>query len=46
MKFFFINPTDKSEIKNIILSLDPQKSIVPNSILTKILKPLSNDIST
>ena len=43
---FFINPTDKTEIKNIILSLDPLKSIGPNSIPTKILKLLSNDIST
>ena len=33
---FFINPTDKTEIKNIILSLDPLKSIGPNSIPTKI----------
>ena len=42
---FFINPTDKTEIKNI-LSLDPLRSIGPNSIPTKILKLLSNDIST
>ena len=34
---FFINPTDKAEIKNIILFLDPLKSISPNSIPTKIL---------
>ena len=39
-------PTDKTEIKNIILSLDPLKSIGPNSIPTKILKLLSNEIST
>ena len=43
---FFINPNDKTEIKNIILSFHPLKSIVPNSIPTKILKLLSNDIST
>ena len=43
---FFIKPTDKTEIKNIILSLDPLKSIGPNSIPTKILKLLSNHIST
>ena len=43
---FFINPTDKTEIKNIILFLDPLRSIGPNSISTKILKLLSNDIST
>ena len=42
---FFINPTDKTEIKNI-LSLDPLRSIGQNSIPTKILKLLSNDIST
>ena len=29
---FFINPTDKTEIKNIILSLDPLKSIGPNRV--------------
>ena len=46
IKSFFINPTDKTEIKNIILSLGPLKSIGPNSISTKILKLLSNDIST
>ena len=43
---FFINPTDKTEIKSIILSLEPLKSIGPNLIPTKILKLLSNDIST
>ena len=43
---FFINPTDKTEIKNIIWSLDPLKSIGPNIIPTKILKLLSNDVST
>ena len=32
---FFINPTDKTEIKNIILSLDPLRSIGPNSIQQK-----------
>ena len=42
---FFINPTDKIEIKNIVLSLG-LKSIGPNSIPTKILKLLSNDMST
>ena len=46
MNSFFINPTDKTEIKNIILPLDPLKSISPNSVATKILKLLSNDIST
>ena len=43
---FFINPTDKTEIKNIILSLDTLRSIGSNSIQTKIIKLLSNDIST
>ena len=43
IKSFFTNPTDKTEIKNIILSLDP---LGPNSIPTKILKLLSNDIPT
>ena len=42
---FFINPTDKTESKKIILSLDPLKSIGPSSIPTKILKLMSNDIS-
>ena len=42
---FFINPTDNTEIKNI-MSLDPLRPIGPNSIPTKILKLLSNDIST
>ena len=46
MNSFFINPTDKTEIKSIILPLDPLKSISPNSVATKILKLLSNDIST
>ena len=43
---FFINQSDKTEIKNNILSLDPLNSISPNSIATKILKLLGNDIST
>ena len=43
---FFINRTDKTEIRDNILSLDPLKSIGPNSILTKISGLLSNDIST
>ena len=43
---FSTNPTDKTEIKNIILSLDHLKSVGPNSISTKILKLLRNDIST
>ena len=43
---FLINPTDKTEIKNNILSLHSLKSIGLNSISTKILKLLSNDMST
>ena len=46
INFFFINPTDETEIKNFILSLDPLKSVGPNSILTKILKLVCKDILT
>ena len=42
---FFLSSTDKYEIINIISSLDPTKSTGPNSIPTKILKLLKNDIS-
>ena len=41
-----MSPTDKSEIENIISSLDSNKSVGPNSILIKILKLLKNDISS
>ena len=40
---FFISPTDKSEIENIISSLDSNKLVEPNSIAIKILKLLKND---
>ena len=40
-----MTPSDKYEIINIISSLDPNKSTGPNSIPTKILKLLKNDIS-
>ena len=43
---FFVSPTDKKEIENVISSLDSNKSIGPNSILTKILKLLKNDSSS
>ena len=43
--FFFIKPVDKTEIQNTVLSLNPLKAVGLNSILTKILKLLSNDIS-
>ena len=42
---FFLSPTNKSEIQNMISSLDSNKSVGPNSIPTKILKILKNDIS-
>ena len=43
---FFLSPTDKYEIINIISSSDPNKSIGPNNIPTKKLKFLKSDIST
>ena len=42
--FFFVSPTDKTNIKNVISSLDSNKSVGPNSIPTKILKLLKNDL--
>ena len=42
INYFFLNPTDEIEIKNIILFLNPPKSISPNSIPTKILRLLIN----
>ena len=36
----FVSPTDKTEIENIISSLDSNKSVGPNSIPTKVLKLL------
>ena len=43
---FFVSPTDKTEIENVISSLDSNKSVGPNNILTQILKLLKNDISS
>ena len=43
---FFVNPKDKTEIENVISSLDSNKSVGPNSIPAKILKLLKNDFST
>ena len=43
---FFVSPTDKTEIENVISSLDSNKSVEPNSIPTKVLKLLKNDISS
>ena len=42
---FFISPSGKTEIANIISSLDFNKSVGPNSISTEVLKVLKNDIS-
>ena len=42
---FFLSPTDKDEIALIISSLDCTKLVGSNSIPTKILKLLKNDIS-
>ena len=41
-----VSPTDKTDIENVISSLDSNKSVGPNSIPTKILKLLKNDISS
>ena len=43
---FFVSPTDKTEIENVISSLDSNKSVGPNSIPTKVLRLLKNDISS
>ena len=43
---FFLKPTDEIEVKSIILSVNPSKAISPNSIPTKILKLLINDVSS
>ena len=42
----FVSPTDKTEIEDVISSLDSNKSVGPNSIPTKTLKLLKNDISS
>ena len=42
---FFLSPTDKEEIKQILSSLDISKETSPYSIPTKVLKLLKNDIS-
>ena len=41
-----LNPTDEVEVKNIILSHNTSKAIGPNSVPTKILKLLINDVSS
>ena len=43
---FFLNSTDETEVKNIIFSYNPSKAISPNSIPTKTLKLLINDVSS
>ena len=43
---FFVNLNPEIEVKKIILSLNPSKTIGPNSIPTKILKLLNNDVSS
>ena len=43
---FFVSLTDKTEIENVISSLDSNTSVGPNSIPSKILKFLKNDISS
>ena len=43
---FFVSPTDKTEIEDVMSSLDSNKSVGPNSIPTKILKLLKDDISS
>ena len=43
---FFIKATNSDEIKNIISKLNENKSTGPNSLPTKILKLLKNDISS
>ena len=43
---FFVSPTDKTEIEDVISSLDSNKSVGPNDITIKILKLLKNDISS
>ena len=46
IKSFVIKPVDETKIKIIVLSLSRLKAVGPSSIPTKILKLLSNDISS
>ena len=41
---FFLNPTDETVVKNIIMFLNPSEAIDRNNISTKILKLIINDI--
>ena len=43
---FFVSPTNKTEIENVISSLDSNNSVERNSIPTKILKILKTYISS
>ena len=43
---FSLNPTEELEVKNIVLSLNPSKTLCPNSIPTKTLKLLISDVSS
>ena len=43
---YFLSPANKSEMQNIISSLDSNKSIGPNSMPIKILKLIKKDISS
>ena len=43
---FFLSLTNKNKISSIISSLNPNKSVGPNSIPTKILKLLKDEISS
>ena len=43
---FFISPTDKKRNRECYILIDSNKSIGPNSIPTKVLKLLKNDISS
>ena len=43
---FFPNPSDETDVKNILLFLNPSKDISPNSIPTKTLKLLINEFSS
>ena len=45
-KLFFVSPTDKTVVENVISSLDSNKSVEPNSIATEILKLHKSDISS
>ena len=43
---FFLSPTNKYKIQNVISTLNSNKSVGPNSIPTRILKRHKNDIYT